>query len=59
MISIYEMQVLAADCLDYITDFIKPGSTGEIDKICHDFQLENGAVPAHSIIKVSKVVYAC
>ena len=27
---------LAAECLDYITDFIKPGiSTLEIDKLCH------------------------
>jgi methionyl aminopeptidase len=38
---------LAAGCLDFITDFIKPGiSTGEIDKMCHSFQVKNGAVPA-------------
>ena len=28
---------LAAEVLDMITDFVKPGvSTGELDKICHD-----------------------
>ncbi len=38
---------LAANCLDFITDFIKPGiSTLEIDKLCHDFQIKNGAIPA-------------
>ncbi len=38
---------LAAKCLDHITDFIKPGiSTGEIDKICHEFQIKNNAIPA-------------
>jgi len=38
---------LASSCLDYITDFIKPGiSTSEIDKICHSFQEKNGATPA-------------
>ena len=38
---------LAAKCLDHITDFIKPGiSTEEINKICHEFQLENNAIPA-------------
>ena len=38
---------LAAKCLDFITDFIKPGiSTEEINKICHEFQIENNAVPA-------------
>ena len=36
---------LAAKCLDYITDFIKPGiSTEEINKICHEFQIENNGV---------------
>ena len=38
---------LAAECLDYITDFISPGiSTLEIDKLCHNFQVARGAVPA-------------
>ena len=34
-------------CLDFITDYIKPGiSTFEIDEICHKYQIENGAIPA-------------
>ena len=38
---------LAADCLDYITDFIKPGiSTDEINNLCHEFQTNAGAKPA-------------
>ena len=38
---------LAAECLDFITDFVKPGiSTKEIDEICHNFQVERGAIPA-------------
>ena len=38
---------LAADCLDYITDFVKPGvTTDELNKLCHDFQVV-GATPAH------------
>ncbi len=38
---------LAADCLDYITDFIKPGiSTLKIDELCHNFQVKKGAIPA-------------
>ncbi|MEE2695221.1 MAG: type I methionyl aminopeptidase [Pseudomonadota bacterium] len=38
---------LAAECLDYITDFVKPGvSTLELNDICHDFQTSRGAVPA-------------
>ncbi len=38
---------LASECLDYITDFIKPGiSTQEINDICHDFQIRKGAFPA-------------
>ena len=43
---------LASDCLDYITNFINPGiSTLEIDKLCHDFQVERGAIPAPLIYK--------
>jgi methionyl aminopeptidase len=38
---------IAADCLDYITEYVKPGiSTSEIDKLCHNFQISRGAVPA-------------
>ena len=38
---------LASDCLDYITDFIKPGiSTDEINNLCHEFQTNAGAKPA-------------
>ena len=38
---------LAADCLDYITDFIEPGvSTEKINDLCHNFQVKRGATPA-------------
>jgi methionyl aminopeptidase len=38
---------LASKTLDYITPFVKAGiSTGELDKLCHDFIVANGAVPA-------------
>lgn len=38
---------LASQVLDYITPFIKVGvSTEEIDKLCHDFIIQNGATPA-------------
>ena len=38
---------LAAECLDYVTPFIKAGiSTGEIDRMCHEFIVEHGATPA-------------
>ena len=38
---------LAAECLDYITDFVKPGiTTQELNDICHEFQTSRGAVPA-------------
>ncbi len=38
---------LAAECLDYITPFVKPGvSTGEIDQLCHAFITERGAYPS-------------
>ena len=38
---------LAADCLDYITDFIEPGvSTEKINDLCHNFQVKKGATPA-------------
>ena len=40
---------LAADVLDMITKFVKPGiSTGELDKICHDYIVEEQrAIPAN------------
>jgi methionyl aminopeptidase len=39
---------LAADVLDMIADYIKPGvTTGELDRICHDYIVnEQGAIPA-------------
>ena len=38
---------LAAECLDYIVNFIKPGiTTDEINQLCHDFQVERNAIPA-------------
>jgi methionyl aminopeptidase len=38
---------LASQVLDFITPYAKPGvTTGELDRLCHDFILENGAVPA-------------
>jgi len=38
---------LAADVLVMIADHIKPGvSTEELDRICHDFIIKNGAIPS-------------
>jgi methionyl aminopeptidase len=39
---------LAAEVLDYIAPFIKPGiTTGELDKLCHDYMVEvQGCIPA-------------
>jgi methionyl aminopeptidase len=39
---------LAADVLDYIGPFVKPGiTTGEIDRICHEYMVDTqGTVPA-------------
>ena len=38
---------LAAEVLDYITPFVKPGVTTEtLDKKCYDFILKNKAIPA-------------
>jgi methionyl aminopeptidase len=38
---------LAAEVLDMITPHVVPGAeTGELDQICHDFILKNGAIPA-------------
>ncbi len=39
--------LLASQTLDYITPFVKTGvSTGELDKLCHDFIVSHGAIPA-------------
>ncbi len=38
---------LAAETLDFITPHVRPGiSTGELDRLCHDFIHDRGAVPA-------------
>jgi len=38
---------LAAETLDMVTAHVRPGiSTGEIDKLCHDYMVERGAIPA-------------
>ena len=38
---------LAAECLDMITEHVRPGITTEaLDKLCHDFILDHEAVPA-------------
>ena len=39
---------LAAEVLDYIAPFVKPGiTTGELDKLCHDYMVNvQGCIPA-------------
>ncbi len=38
---------LAAAALDMIAPYVKPGvSTAQLDKVCHDFILDQGAIPA-------------
>ncbi len=39
---------LAAEVLDYITPFVKPGiSTGELDRLCHEYMVDvQGTIPA-------------
>lgn len=38
---------LAAECLDMITEHVVPGvTTGELNRICHEFTLDHGAIPA-------------
>ncbi len=38
---------LAAETLDMITDYVRPGvTTEELDRLCHDFIVAHGAVPA-------------
>ena len=38
---------LVAETLDYVTPFVKPGvTTDELDRLCHEFIRQNGALPA-------------
>jgi methionyl aminopeptidase len=38
---------LAAQVLDFIQPYVKAGvTTGELDKLCHDFIVQHGAIPA-------------
>lgn len=38
---------LAAETLDFVTPHVKPGiTTGELDRLCHDFIVEHDAIPA-------------
>src|SRR5262245_5877180 len=38
---------LAAETLDFVTPHVEPGiSTGELDRLCHDFIVAAGAIPA-------------
>ncbi len=39
--------LLAAECLDFITPYVRPGvTTGKLDKLCHDFIVDHGALPS-------------
>ena len=43
---------LAAETLDHVTPHVVPGvSTEELDRICHEFILDHGAVPAHAVVQ--------
>ena len=38
---------LAAETLDMITEHVRPGvTTGTLDRLCHDYIIAHGAVPA-------------
>jgi len=38
---------LAAKILDYITPYVAPGvTTGEVDRLCHEYHLERNSIPA-------------
>lgn len=38
---------LAAETLDYITEYVVPGvTTNRLNDLCHDFIIQNGAIPA-------------
>ena len=46
-IQMHKAGKLAAEVLDYITDFIAPDvSTEYLDKLCHDFIISHNAIPA-------------
>ena len=49
---------LASEVLEMVTPLVKPGiSTGELDKICHDFIVnEQDAIPA--ILSLHQIEYA-
>jgi methionyl aminopeptidase len=37
---------LTAEILDFITPYVRPGvTTGEIDRLCHEYHLAQGAIP--------------
>jgi methionyl aminopeptidase len=37
---------LAAECLDMVTPHVRPGvTTGELDRLCHDFIVGHNAQP--------------
>ena len=39
--------LLAAETLDFITPYVRPGvTTGELDRLCHEFVLDHDAIPA-------------
>jgi methionyl aminopeptidase len=45
--SMHKAGRLAADTLDYITDYVQPGvTTGELDQLCHDYIVSKGGTPA-------------
>jgi methionyl aminopeptidase len=38
---------LAAELLDFITPYVKPGvTTDELDRLCHGYTIDHGAIPA-------------
>ncbi|MFO0987593.1 MAG: type I methionyl aminopeptidase [Alphaproteobacteria bacterium] len=38
---------LAAATLDFVDPYVRPGvTTGELDRLCHDFIVQHGAIPA-------------
>jgi len=38
--------LFAAELLDFITPFVKPGiTTGELDRLCHKYQVDRGTIP--------------
>ena len=37
---------LTAEILDFITPYVRPGvTTGEIDRLCHEYHTKHGAIP--------------